>query len=121
MFNCPVCFEKIARHVGPVAAGQVELECQRCGHFKFPESMDELRNAGPEKRALVCSWIWEQNAFRSVPTIDEHFLGQASGSSILLDEAVIITSPLSVNLMALPTRLRRTWVNLRSSPCAPGR
>jgi len=77
MFNCPVCLDKIARHVGPAAAGKVELECQRCGHFKLSEysAVDELRNAGPEKRALVCSWIWEQNAFGSVPLIDEHNVG----------------------------------------------
>jgi hypothetical protein len=74
MFNCPVCHEKIARHVGSAAAGLVELECRRCGHFKLSEfsAADKLRDAGPEKRALVCSRLWDQNAFGSVPTIDEH-------------------------------------------------
>src|SRR5262249_14951374 len=36
-------------------------------------------------------------------------------------EALIDTSPVSVNLIALPTRLSRTWVRRRSSPCAGGR
>jgi nucleoside 2-deoxyribosyltransferase len=74
MFNCPVCHQKIAQHVGSAAAGLIELECRRCGHFKVSEfsAVDKLRKAGPEKRALVCSWLWDQNAFGSVPTIDEH-------------------------------------------------
>jgi nucleoside 2-deoxyribosyltransferase len=33
--------------------------------------VETLRNAPPEKRALVCGWLWEQGRFGSVPTINE--------------------------------------------------
>src|SRR5215468_9620957 len=39
----------------------------------------------------------------------------------LTDFAVTRTSPVSVNLMALPTRLRTTWVRRCSSPSPMGR
>jgi hypothetical protein len=38
----------------------------------------------------------------------------------LAGATLIATSPASVNLIALPTRLSSTWVSLRSSPCPGG-
>src|SRR5215470_4201196 len=39
----------------------------------------------------------------------------------LLASALMATSPVSVNLMALPTRLIRTWVKRRPSPWPGGK
>jgi hypothetical protein len=68
--GCPVCFDKTAKQIGS-AEGKIETECRRCGRFKYTqEAWNKLRTAPPEKRALVCGSLWEQNRYGSVPTID---------------------------------------------------
>jgi hypothetical protein len=68
--QCPVCFDNKARQLDS-AADAVEVECQRCGRFRYTSSAwEKLRSAAGEKRALVCGWLWEQTRFGSVPTID---------------------------------------------------
>jgi hypothetical protein len=69
--DCPVCFDKSARELDS-AAGIVELECKRCGKFRYAGKIWEKLTKAPEnKRAVVASWLWEQERFGSVPIIDE--------------------------------------------------
>jgi hypothetical protein len=69
--DCPVCFDTNAQEIGS-GAGLVELECKRCGHYRYSGRIwEKLKKAPEAKRAVVASWLWEQNQFGSVPTIDE--------------------------------------------------
>jgi hypothetical protein len=69
--QCPVCFDANARELDS-AGGVIETECKRCGKFRYTGgAWEKLRKASAEKRGLVASWLWKQNRFGSVPTIDD--------------------------------------------------
>jgi nucleoside 2-deoxyribosyltransferase len=70
--QCPVCFDSNARELE--SAGEViETECKRCGRFRYTsEGWEKLQKATPEQRGLVSSWLWEQQRFGSVSTIDRN-------------------------------------------------
>ena len=69
--DCPICSDKSARELD-AAGGLVELECNRCGRFRFAGKIWEKLTKAPEfRRAVVAGWLWEQNRFGSVATIDE--------------------------------------------------
>jgi hypothetical protein len=69
--DCPVCSDKGAREIDS-AAGAVELECKRCGTFRYAGKIWQKLTKAPEnQRAMVATWLWAQNRFGSVPTIDE--------------------------------------------------
>jgi len=69
--ECPVCFDTGAREVDS-AGGVVELDCKRCGPFRYGGgAWEELKKAPENKRAVIASRLWDQNRFGSVPTIDE--------------------------------------------------
>jgi hypothetical protein len=54
------------------AGGVVELDCKRCGPFRYGGgAWEELKKAPENKRAVIASRLWDQNRFGSVPTIDE--------------------------------------------------
>jgi nucleoside 2-deoxyribosyltransferase len=67
--DCPVCCDKRATSTDS-AGGEVEVECPRCGRFRYTtQAWEKLNSAPSEKRVLVCGWLWEQTRFGSVPTI----------------------------------------------------
>ncbi|MGA9892813.1 MAG: hypothetical protein WBE48_10615 [Xanthobacteraceae bacterium] len=69
--HCPICLELIAREVDS-AGNVIEVECRRCGKFRYAGTIwEKLKKAPENKRAMVASWVWEQNRFGSVPTVDE--------------------------------------------------
>jgi hypothetical protein len=69
--ECPVCFDTSAREVDS-AGDVVELECKRCGPFRYgARAWEKLKKAPENNRAVIASWLWDQNRFGSVPTIDE--------------------------------------------------
>ena len=69
--ECPVCFDTGAREVDS-AGGVVELDCKRCGPFRYGGgAWEKLKKAPENKRAVIASRLWDQNRFGSVPTIDE--------------------------------------------------
>ena len=67
--DCPVCCDK--RATSPDSGGgEVEVECPRCGRFRYTtHAWEKLNSAPSQKRVLVCGWLWEQTHLGSVPTI----------------------------------------------------
>jgi nucleoside 2-deoxyribosyltransferase len=69
--ECPVCFDAKAKELDS-AGGVIEIECGRCGRFKYAgTAWEKLKRASQEKRAVVASWLWEQNRYGGSPKIDD--------------------------------------------------
>ena len=69
--ECPVCFDPGARQVDS-AGGVIETDCKRCGPFRYTGgAWEKLKKAPENKRAVIASWLWDQNRIGSMPTIDE--------------------------------------------------
>jgi hypothetical protein len=100
---CPVCSDGKARELDS-AGGLVEVECQRCGHFKYTSyAWEKLQKAPSEKRALVCGWLWERTRFGSVPTIDTNVDSLlASRPTTFLEKAKRLLIHLSLSTQSGP-------------------
>src|SRR5215813_11986153 len=85
-------------------------------------AMARPRPVPPFLRVIEESACW--NSSKILPWSASEIPGPVSRTATVnvpfAAAAVILTSPASVNLMALPTRLSSTWVSFRSSPRAAG-
>src|SRR5262249_20612348 len=86
-------------------------------------ALDRPRPVPPFRLVAVLSACW--NSSKIFPWSEEAMPGPVSRTATVKDPlsavALIATSPLSVNLIALPTRFSRTWASRRPSPWPMGR
>src|SRR6266487_5441347 len=85
-------------------------------------AIDRPRPVPPFLRVIELSACWNSSKIFAWSTagIPGPVSHTATVNAPFVADARIATSPLSVNLMALPTRLSRTWESRRSSPWPVG-
>jgi len=65
--QCPICLEDIATLVDS-PEGLAGADCVRCGHFYYDAPVEQaLKKETKHKRALIASWVWEQNRNGAIP------------------------------------------------------
>src|SRR5262245_37816056 len=124
--QCPTCFSTLT---GTVKENVDPRPSSDSTHSRPPcISMMRLAIASPSPVPPFCLVVEESACWNSSNILAWSFSAMpgpvsctATVKAPSATDVLIETSPVSVNLMALPTRLSRTWVSRRSSPRAAGK